>query len=111
MKHLVLVCALLVVLTGCAVGPLISEPDAKALVERGALLVDVRTPEEFGSGHLVGARNIPLHELEARKDELPRNTDIVLYCRSGARSSRARAMLRAAGFSRVHNLGAMSNWR
>ncbi|MBL8917977.1 MAG: rhodanese-like domain-containing protein [Myxococcaceae bacterium] len=88
-----------------------SEPAAKSLVERGALLVDVRTPEEYGSGHLIGARNIPLHELEFRKDELPRNTDIVLYCRSGSRSARARAMLRAAGFSRVHNLGAMSNWK
>lgn len=111
MKQLLLVSALLLVLTGCAVGPLISEPDAKALVGRGALLIDVRTPEEYGSGHLVGARNIPLHELEVQKDGLPRNTDIVLYCRSGSRSARARAMLRAAGFSRVHNLGAMSNWK
>lgn len=111
MKHLVLVCALGLFAGGCAIGPLISEPDAKALVARGAMLIDVRTPEEYGSGHLVGARNIPLHELELRKDELPRDVDLVLYCRSGARSSRARAMLRAAGFTRVHNLGAMENWK
>lgn len=83
--------------------------DARRLVELGALLVDVRTPEEFSAGHIDGAVNIPLQALDRRMGELgPKDRSIVVYCRSGNRSSRARRMLESAGFSAVHDLGAMS---
>jgi rhodanese-related sulfurtransferase len=84
---------------------------ARQLVERGARLVDVRTPAEFASGHLPGAVNIPVQELGRRMGELdPKPTPIVLYCRSGNRSASAAKALKAAGFSAVHDLGAMSRW-
>ncbi len=85
--------------------------EAKALVRSGARLVDVRTPEEFAAGHLEGAINVPVDDLEARQGELGREAALVLYCRSGARSARAQAMLKKAGFEKVYDLGGMSNWK
>lgn len=85
--------------------------DARQLVESGARLVDVRTREEFVEEHIPKAINIPVQELDARLGELgPRDEPIVLYCRSGNRSGRAAGMLKSAGYSSVHDLGAMSRW-
>lgn len=112
MKHFVLVFLVAVSLSASAyAAPGISPAEAKTLVAKGAPLVDVRTPEEFAAGHIEGAINIPIDELDARKGELKKDKDIVLYCRSGARSERGRTLLLAAGFARVFNLGAMSNWK
>lgn len=89
----------------------VSGSDARRLVEAGALLVDVRTPAEFGGGHIAGAINIPVQELEPRMSELrDKGRPIVLYCRSGSRSATAARVLSGAGYTDVHNLGAMSNW-
>lgn len=88
-----------------------SRDDARRLVSQGALLVDVRTPEEFSSGHIEGAVNIPLQSLEGRMGELgAKDREIVVYCRSGARSGSARRVLKTAGYTAVHDLGAMSRW-
>lgn len=88
-----------------------SIPNVRELVERGALLVDVRTPLEFSEGHLPGALNIPVEELESRLAELgDGRKGIVLYCRSGRRSANAARELRARGYREVYDLGAMSNW-
>lgn len=92
----------------------IDGPTAHALVKnQGAFLLDVRTPGEFGGGHIDGATNIPVQELEAKLASLPakKDQDIVVYCRSGARSATARQMLLKAGFTKVHDLGGMSNWK
>jgi len=84
---------------------------AHRLVQAGARLVDVRTPGEFAAGHLPGAINIPLQELDSRLGELARKeTPVVLYCRSGRRSSSAARTLKSAGFAAVHDLGPMSRW-
>lgn len=84
---------------------------AKELVKQGALLLDVRTQAEFASGHVSGAKNIPVQELSTRMKELPKkDKSIVVYCRSGGRSASASSMLRQAGYE-VHDLGAMSNWQ
>ncbi len=81
------------------------------LVRRGAVLLDVRTREEFASGHLPGARLLPLDELEQRADELRSSGQpIVVYCRSGRRSALAASLLKQRGLQ-VEDLGAMSNWR
>jgi phage shock protein E len=89
----------------------ITAVEAKALVGRGALLLDVRSKSEFSSGHLSGAKNIPVQELGARLGELPpKATTIVVYCHSGARSAAAASKLKKVGFD-AHDLGAMSNWR
>lgn len=87
----------------------IAGPDARTRVEAGALLLDVRSPAEFQMGKLPGATNIPVHALGARIDELDPARPIVVYCRSGARSSRAASMLRGRGFE-VHDLGPAGAW-
>jgi rhodanese-related sulfurtransferase len=89
----------------------VSPAVAKQLVADGALLLDVRTPGEFAAGHIQGAVNVPLAELQGRVEELaPKERAVVAYCASGMRSAIAAGMLRSAGFSRVQNLGAMSRW-
>lgn len=88
----------------------VSSADAHALVKSGAKLVDVRTPEEFQGGHLEGAVNVPVDELETRLSELgPKENKLVVYCRSGMRSARAAEVLRKAGHE-VFDLGSMRNW-
>ena len=85
--------------------------EARALVESGALLVDVRSETEFAHKHLDGALNIPLNQLEGRMAELGnKDREIVVYCQNGPRSSQASRFLQRQGFSRVHNLGAMRRW-
>lgn len=90
----------------------ITGTEAHALVKAGAVLLDVRTPEEFSAGHVQGATNIPLDELAQRLDALKekKNTDVVVYCHSGRRSALAVKALKEAGFSKVHDLGPMSAW-
>jgi phage shock protein E len=84
---------------------------ARQLVAAGARLVDVRSPAEFSAGHLPGAINIPVQELPGRMSELgPPDGGIVVYCRSGHRSGKAKRLLAASGFSRVNDLGPMSDW-
>lgn len=85
--------------------------DAHQLVAQGASLVDVRTREEFAAGHVQGAVNIPVQELERRIGELPdKAKPVVVYCRSGARSRSAASLLRQRGYTAVHDLGPMSAW-
>ncbi len=89
----------------------ISGAEAQQLVRGGAQLVDVRTPSEFAAGHIAGAINVPVQELAGRLKELePKERALVVYCRSGSRSGNAARMLKAAGFSAVHDLGPMSSW-
>ncbi len=84
---------------------------ARELVAGGAALIDVRSPGEFASGHIEGAKNIPVGEIGARTSEVgAKDAPVVVYCRSGARSGSAKSTLEAAGFTQVHDLGAMSRW-
>lgn len=84
--------------------------EAHEAMGRGALLLDVREPHEWTSGHAPKARHIPLGQLGARAEELPRNRQVLVVCRSGARSSRA-AKLLAADRDDVANVrGGMNAW-
>ncbi len=90
-----------------------AEVNQALLAEDPPLLLDVREPYEWYIANLAerGARLIPIRELEARSDELPRDRDIVVYCRSGERSADAVAALRRAGFGRTYNLrGGLLAW-
>ena len=90
----------------------VSPEEAKRLVANGARLIDVRTPAEFAEKHIPGAKNIPIGELDHRLAELePKDAPVVLYCRSGSRSSSGVRLLEKRGFTRIYNLGAMSQWR
>lgn len=75
------------------------------------LLVDVRSPDEFKSGHIAGAVNIALQSLPAQINTLPKDKPIVVYCRSGARSNTAAQMLAQAGFTQIYDLGGVIDWR
>lgn len=89
----------------------VSGAEARQLVQTGARLVDVRTPGEFAAGHIPGAINIPVQQLDTRMSELqPKDAAVVVYCRSGHRSGNAARMLKSAGFPAVHDLGPMSRW-
>lgn len=88
----------------------VSSAQARQLVQAGAKLVDVRTPAEFAAGHIAGAINIPVQQLDARLQELEQGSAVVLYCRSGRRSGSAARILKAAGFAAVHDLGPMARW-
>jgi rhodanese-related sulfurtransferase len=84
--------------------------EARRLVaEEGAFLLDVRSTEEFGSGHVEGATNIPIQELDSRLAEVPEDKPVVVYCLSGGRSAMAARELTAAGRD-VYDLGPMSAW-
>lgn len=82
----------------------------------GALLIDVRTPEEFAGERIPGARNFPIQDLPKRLPEIEelagddKDKPIVIYCASGFRAAKAKAILLDAGFKRLTNLGGVSDW-
>ena len=88
----------------------VSAAKARELLQAGAMVVDVRNPGEFASGHIAGAVNIPLGEL---RSELPKRVPdksrvLLLHCLSGGRSGIARQQLRAMGYANAYNLGSYS---
>jgi hydroxyacylglutathione hydrolase len=77
----------------------------------GILVLDVRNRSEWDGGHLAGATLLPLAELDARLEELPRDREVVVHCQGGGRSSIAASVLLARGWPRVSNLtGGFSAW-
>lgn len=83
-----------------------SQPvDLKPIIEEGAYLVDVRTPGEFSQGHVKGSVNIPLDSIPAQLAKFKDKKNIVVFCRSGSRSSQAKIILEQNGFSNVINGG------
>jgi phage shock protein E len=78
----------------------------------GAVLLDVRTAEEYREGHIPGSRNLPLDELErVQKIVQQQDTPVFLYCYSGARSGQAAGILRRMGYTRVKNAGGIAAYR
>jgi phage shock protein E len=75
------------------------------LIEKGALLIDVRSADEFEGGHIEGAINIPHSEIEALKQAIGDEHDrsVVFYCGSGRRADRARLQLEAEGYTGIFN--------
>ena len=75
----------------------------------GAMLLDVRTPEEYRSGHIPGSKNISLQTID-RVGAVARNKDTALYvyCQSGARSRQAVGMLKQMGYTNVNNIGGIA---
>ncbi len=79
---------------------------------RGAVLLDVRTPEEYAEGHIEGSRNLPLQQIEEIVTEIPdRDTPLFVHCRSGARSARATAALLNMGYRNVTDIGGILSYR
>jgi phage shock protein E len=91
----------------------VSADVARQHLAAGALVIDVRSPEEFRSGHVPNAINISLGEL---REGLPRlvkdqNQVLLLHCLSGGRSGIARRQLKSMGYTRVFNLGSLARAR
>ena len=102
---------LLAMLLAACEAPSTSHTDIVRAVQQGALIVDVRTPEEFATAHYPGAINVPhdaiVSGLSTRA--VTPDSSIVLYCRSGNRSRKAEAALRGQGFSNTLNAGGLSD--
>ena len=90
------------------------QPDVNRGVEEfqrtsGAVLLDVRTPEEYRSGHIPGSKNIPLQTID-RVGSVAENkgTALYVYCQSGARSRQAAGLLKQMGYTNVNNIGGIA---
>ena len=82
----------------------------KELVSNGAIIVDVRSTGEYKSGHIPGSRNYPLDGIRGRVQDLKKtNKPVITVCRSGARSSMAKNILKSAGIE-VYNGGAWNSF-
>lgn len=105
--------------TACSSGPdtpsdetaaqvrVVDAAEARSLIDDGAAVIDVRTPEEFSTGHLRGASNIDVQaaDFHERVGELDKDASYVLYCRSGSRAGAAADMMTDMGFTDVVNAG------
>ncbi len=83
-----------------------NQEDMKALIARGAVIIDVRTREEFEEGHCAQAYNVPLQEIDTiGKYVKDMATPVITCCRSGGRSSMALQLLKSQGYKEVYNGG------
>jgi rhodanese-related sulfurtransferase len=89
----------------------VSVAKAAEMLNAGAFVLDVRELSEWQTVHIPGATLIPLGELANRLDELPKDKEIVVVCRSGNRSAQGRDILLNAGFTNVTSMaGGMNQW-
>lgn len=90
----------------------ISVPEASSMRDAGAFVLDVREPDEWNESHIPGATLIPLGELASRVNDVPKDQEIVVMCRSGNRSQQGRDILLAAGFTNVTSMaGGINQWK
>ncbi len=90
----------------------VSIEQAKEMIDSGGVFIlDVRTQEEYDSGHIRNATLIPLDVLDKRLNELPRDKKILVYCKSGSRSAQASQILVNNGFKEIYNMkGGITDW-
>ena len=105
----ILIVAILVTILSCGASAE-SKTKTKALIQNGALVLDVRTPGEYAGGHYANAVNIPVDDLANQMTKIgtDKNRPIVVYCRSGRRSAQASAYLKGQGFTQVINAGGIN---
>jgi len=90
----------------------ITVSQAAAKRQAGAFILDVRQPEEWADAHIPGSTLIPLGDLEGRINEVPKDQEIVVVCRSGNRSAQGRDILKQAGFTQVTSMaGGLNEWK
>ena len=92
----------------------VTAADAVRLINKGALVIDVRKPEEFEQGHIVNARNVGLDRLQQGDDAIQKQKNKILLavCADGASSGRAAGLLRRTGYENAFSLkGGLSGWR
>ena len=122
MKKLLIITLCIFLLSGCGETKNTDSSDGSVnymeakekIINDGAILLDVRTKEEYNEKHIDGASLLPLDKIDI--DSISqivseKDTPIIVYFRSGNRSQQAREKLIALGYSKVYDLGAMSNWK
>ena len=78
----------------------------------GAVLIDVRSEEEYGQGHIPGSINIPLNDIERVLQECPeKDTPIFVHCLTGSRSGQAFSFLKRSGYTKVENIGGIAGYQ
>ena len=120
MKHLIILLAALLVLTGCTAPEAepayrqITQEEAKKMMDTQEVMVlDVREQEEFDAGHIPGAVLLPVGTIteETAAAVIPeRDTVVLVYCRSGNRSKTASAALAELGYANVYEFGGINTW-
>lgn len=91
--------------------PEIDVQETQKRVQNGALLLDVREQNEYDEERIAGAQLLPLSELMARFDELPKDREIIAQCRSGKRSAQATDFLRSQGYDVTNMEGGILRWK
>ncbi|MCF8210177.1 MAG: rhodanese-like domain-containing protein [Rhodoferax sp.] len=102
------------VLQGAAASGLDPNAAVQLINREKAVVIDVCQPQEFAAGHVVGAKNVPLADLEAKLPGVVKNKNlpVILVCQSGARSGRAVAIAKKLGYDQAQSLGGgLSSWR
>lgn len=87
------------------------DADIPALIQAGALVIDVRTSREFSAGHIEGAINIPYNVIDRKIGDHAKDKPIIVYCHSGARSASAKRTLEQMGYTNVVNGGSLHRMR
>lgn len=91
--------------------PSMLEEVRECLSSENGILLDVRTPDEYGVGHIPGSVNVPVSRIaEAEKLIRSKDSPVCVYCRSGARAETAAAFLRRRGYTNVRNLGGIKKY-
>ncbi len=117
MKKIFLLCILIItILCGCeSNNDLISYIEAKEkIINNDAILLDVRTEEEYNENHIEGAVLLPvdnINEETAKSVIIEANKEVIVYCKSGIRSKQAKEKLNELGFNNVYDLGSIDNWK
>lgn len=92
-------------------GPNINEGAREYEATEGAVLLDVRTPQEYQQGHIPHSVNVPLQELGRVSEVVPdADTPLFVYCQSGGRSAQAASALQRAGYTAVKNIGGIASY-
>ena len=99
---------------GSGAGTLTAQGAVQLINRERAVLVDVREPEEFASGHMIGAKNVPLNQLEEKLTGAVKNKSVplLLVCATGARAQRAVAMAKKLGYEQAQAVaGGLKAWK
>ncbi len=120
LKRMVIMACCLLILNGCAAPQKAAEykritaEEAKQVLDtkQGAIILDVRTQEEYDQGHIPNALLIPNTDISKQADTMlpDKNATILVYCRSGNRSKSASEELLAMGYTKVYDFGGINNW-
>ena len=118
MKRIIMLCLCALFLCSCGTNKtelstdqVITCSQKDELVKDGAILIDVRTAQEYAEGNLEGSINLTVDTISVNIEKLvpDKNATIVVYCRSGNRSAPAKGVLNNLGYKNVYDLGAMNN--